>query len=113
MTLLTRVTPAQSRHAYPEQTQADPQHRSPPRVRSGIRAWPVLPAVIAVLLLAWAIVMLVVPDNSFIILDPRTKIGLEVLRAVVSLFAALILVFFPDEAMREQLRWVALAFVLL
>lgn len=67
---------------------------------------------VALFTIAWAAAVLMA-DISFILLDPKTRTGFEVLLSVVSLFAALVLVMLPDETMREPLRWVALGFVLL
>jgi signal transduction histidine kinase len=68
---------------------------------------------LALLVIAWAVVVYHVASVSYVLLDPRTKTGIEVLRAAVSLFAALVLVLLPDEPMRRPLRWVALALVLM
>ena len=68
---------------------------------------------LALLVIAWAVVVFNVPNVNYVLFDPRTKTGLEVLRAAVSLFAALVLILLPDETLREQLRWVALGLVLL
>jgi hypothetical protein len=68
---------------------------------------------LALLVIAWAVVVYHVDNVSYVLLDPRTRTGIEVLRAAVSLFAALVLVLLPDEPMRKSLRWVALALVLM
>ena len=44
-------------------------------------AWLVVTAGLALLVIAWAVVVFNVPNVSYVLFDPRTKTGLEVLRA--------------------------------
>ena len=70
-------------------------------------------AVAALLVVAWAGLVLAIPQVRFVVYDPKTKTGLEVFLAAVSLFLALVFSLFPDDDRRDRLRWVALGFVVL
>ena len=70
-------------------------------------------AVAALLVVAWAGLVLAIPQVRFVVYDPKTKTGLEVFLAAVSLFLALVFSLFPDDDGRDRLRWVALGFVVL
>jgi signal transduction histidine kinase len=49
----------------------------------------------------------------FVVFTPRAKTGFDVTLSLLSLFVALVLVLFPDEADRERFRWIALGFAVL
>jgi signal transduction histidine kinase len=68
---------------------------------------------VAVLVVAWAGIVLAVPQARFVIYDPRVKTGLEVFLAAVSLFLAVVFFLFPEDDGRLRLRWVSLGFVML
>jgi signal transduction histidine kinase len=85
----------------------------PQRARCDLHAGVLVPAGLMVAVLTWAVVVLIFPHVHFVLLDPKTKTGFEIFLAVLSLFVALVLFLFPDEAMRQPLRWVALAFLVL
>jgi signal transduction histidine kinase len=67
----------------------------------------------ALVVLAWAGLVFVVPQVRFVVVAPKAKTGFEVSLALLRLFTALVLVLFPDEAGRDRLRWVALGFAVL
>lgn len=68
---------------------------------------------VSLLVIAWAGLVLAIPQARFVVYDPKAKTGLEVFLAAVSLFLALVLFLFPDDNGRDRLRWVALGFVVL
>src|SRR3954469_21501796 len=76
------------------------------------RVW-ALAIVAAAFVLGWAALVFVVPDIRFVVLAPRAKTGFEVFLALLRFFAALVILFFPDERIANRLRWVALGFLLL
>ncbi len=81
-------------------------HESRPNsgLRRYVRSEYWVPATLTIAMLAWAAVVLAFPHIHFVLIDPKTKTGFEIFVAVLSLFVALILVLFPDEAMRQPLR---------
>jgi len=69
--------------------------------------------VIAVVLVAWLILILGLRQVRFVIVAPTTKAGFEVFLALLQLSAALVLFLFPAEVERPRLRWVSLGFMIL
>lgn len=70
-------------------------------------------ALILLLAVTWLGAILVVDNARFVVLAPTAKAGVEVILAVASLFGALVLLLFPQEAASLRLRWIAAGFVLL
>jgi signal transduction histidine kinase len=71
-----------------------------------------LTALVALLVLAWAVAILALPEIRFVVLAPKAKTGFEVSLALLRLFVALVLFLFPYEPVRDRLRWVALGFLI-
>jgi signal transduction histidine kinase len=61
----------------------------------------------------WFAAILLTPWIRFVVYTPRAKTGFDVTLSILSLFVALVLALFPDEAERERLRWLALGFAIL
>src|SRR5215212_10240534 len=69
--------------------------------------------VIAVVVVAWLILILRLSQVRFVIVAPTTKAGFEAFLALLQLSAALVLFFFTTEVERPRLRWVSLGFMIL
>jgi len=67
----------------------------------------------AVLVVVWFAAILLTPWIRFVIYTPRAKTGFDVSLSILSLFVALVLALFPDEAERDRFRWLALGFAIL
>src|SRR5215218_4426958 len=69
--------------------------------------------VIAVVVVAWLILILGLSQVRFVIVPPTAKAGFEVFLALLQLSAALVLFLFTAEVERPRLRWVSLGFMIL
>ena len=69
--------------------------------------------VIALVVVAWLILILGLSQVRFVIVASTAKAGFEVFLALLQLSAALVLFLFPAEVERPRLRWVSLGFMIL
>ena len=74
---------------------------------------PVLALITAIVVVGWIIAILTTHFVRFVIFTPQAKTGFDVTLSLLSLFVALVLILFPDEADRDRLCWVALGFSVL
>lgn len=65
------------------------------------------------LAIGWAAAILLFDPIQFVLFTPKTKTGFELSLAFLRLFVALVLALFPDDLVRERLRWVAVGFLIL
>ena len=65
------------------------------------------------LIIGWALVIFLVDSLHFVIFDPETKTGVEVILGLASLFVALVLGLFPSTSDQLRLRWVVAGFLCL
>ena len=61
----------------------------------------------------WSCAIFAIPTLRFVVYTPRAKTGFDVSVALLSLFVALILFYFPDELERTRLQWMAVGFLIL
>ena len=90
------------------------QAHRPPIARGDERALWAIVAVLAGLIIAWVGVIFAVEPARFVLFGPRAQAaGIEVASALARLFAALVLLLFPDTRTRPRLSWVAAGFLVL
>jgi signal transduction histidine kinase len=70
-------------------------------------------ALIAVLVVVWALAAVFIEQVQFVLFAPTAKAGIEVVLACSSLFASLVLFLFPDQGSRSRLRWIATGFLMI
>src|SRR5919204_3568247 len=75
--------------------------------------WQGLAAGLAVLVIAWSVAIMTIPEARFAVTSPVAQAGVEAASALARLFAALVLFLFPMEKSRPRLHWVAGGLVVL
>src|SRR5919108_5472649 len=75
--------------------------------------WQVLAAGLAVLIVAWSVAIMTIPEARFAVTSPVAQAGVEAASALARLFAALVLFLFPTERSGPRLHWVASGLVVL
>src|SRR5919198_5215471 len=75
--------------------------------------WQLLAAGLAVLVIAWSVAIMTIPEARFAVTSPVAQAGVEAASALARLFAALVLFLFPTERSGPRLHWVAAGLVVL
>src|ERR671932_2858142 len=75
--------------------------------------WQGLAAGLAVLVVAWSVAIMTIPEARFAVTSPVAQAGVEAASALARLFAALVLFLCPTERSGPRLHWVAGGLVVL